>query len=139
MNAHRFVSIPVLVGIMSCTSMSSQTDPQFQDRLEKLGKAEITGWLQVNGEALIYSSKEQMKKDAVYPFCVSGVFEHHDPSRLEPFDGHKVTVTGTLYRFESLAQENSPVIPRRLLAGSVIPNFCNGPTVLLIDEMRPAQ
>lgn len=123
---------------MSCTSLTSATNPTFQDQLAKPGKVKITGWLQVHGEALIYSSKERMQIDAQYPFCVSGVFEHHDPRKLEPFDGQEVIVTGTLYLFESLVKENSPVIPRRLLAGSVIPNFCNGPTVLLIDEMLPA-
>jgi len=72
-----------------------------------------------------------------YPDCISGVFKDQAAQNLSRFDGRKVTISGQLFRFESLGDEEAILLKRKVLDGSVVPNFCFGENVLLIKGIRP--
>lgn len=84
---------------------------------------------------MIFSSRQALQKKVKYPSCVSGVFSDQATRQLSQFDGKKVVVTGEMVRFDTLAEEDAPLLQRKVLAGSVIPNFCFGENVLLIRSI----
>ena len=132
--------VSILAALMSCSSPKpSTTGLGFVEQLSQSGKVQLTGWMRVSGEALIYETQDRMQSRAKYPYCVSGVFERHDPSKIAPYDGLRVIVVGTLFEFDSLKDDDSPVIPRKMLGGSVIANFCDGSKVLLMETVQVAK
>lgn len=75
-----------------------------------------------------------MRENLQYPSCISGVFSNHDPKRLAIYDGKAVRIRGKLFDFESLPEEE-PILARKKLTNSVIPNFCYGKNVILITSI----
>lgn len=123
----------------SCASGQALAPAPFATQLRGEGEITITGWLRLRGEVMLFSSQEALRQKRRYPECISGVFKDQATQNLSRFDGKKVTLTGQLYRFESLGEEEAPLLQRKVLAGSVIPNFCFGENVLLISAMRTAR
>ncbi len=88
---------------------------------------------------MLFSSQKAMESKLRFPECISGVMKGQASQNLSRFDGKKVTVTGQLFSYASLADEDAPLLQRKVLSGSVIPNFCFGDNVLLIKEIRIAR
>lgn len=120
----------------SCASSQASTPPSFAATVKGAGNVTLTGWLQLRGEVMLFASQEAMRAKRRYPECISGVFKGQAPQNLSGLDGIKVSVTGELFRFESLKEEKAPLLARKVLAGSVIPNFCFGDNVLLISDIK---
>jgi len=133
------IAIPACAALLSCASPPASGDLDFAERISQTGRIEVTGWLRVRGEALIYSDQNHMRARSHYPYCVSGVLEHHDPSMISQYDNQPVTVIGELFSYDLLPDEDSPLIPRKTLRGSVVSNFCNGKNVILIEFIEPAR
>ena len=56
--------------------------------------------------------------------------------KLSEYDGKAVTVAGVLYRYSELPDEPRALLKRKVLADSVVPNFCFGTNVLLIQTIK---
>jgi hypothetical protein len=69
--------------------------------------------------------------------CISGVFVGATPPNLRALDGRHVTVRGKVIDYRSLPNEQTAVLPRKLLAGKIVSNFCLRDEVLLITSLRP--
>ena len=88
---------------------------------------------------MLFASREAMQAKLRYPECISGVLKDQAAQNLSEFDGRKVTLSGQLFRFETLGNEVAPLLQRKMLDGSVIPNFCFGENVLLIKNVKNAR
>lgn len=132
------------VAVTSCAHFGgtrpfwSSSRSGYFHQLHDEGRIQLDGWLRVRGEAMIYFSQGAMNADTKYPFCVSGVFESHDPDRILPLDGKEVIVTAQVFEYTSLEDEDFVVKPRKVLGGSIVPNGCLGRFVLLLESMDPA-
>lgn len=84
---------------------------------------------------MIYDSRSSMEDHLKYPHCVSAVFVNQEKMNLSSYNGKMVKISGILYKYSDLPNEDSPVLPRKILSGTVIPNFCFGDNVLLIKKI----
>jgi len=87
---------------------------------------------------MIYPDRESMDRALKFPHCISGVFRNQAEMKLSEYDGKLVTVTGVLHRYSDLANEQRPLLQRKVLADSVVQNFCFGSNVLLIETIKLA-
>jgi hypothetical protein len=108
---------------------------EFADKVSRLGPARLSGWVRVRGEFMIYPDSASMRSEAKYPRCLSGVFTDQAARDFSAYDGKQVTISGVLVRYSTLPDEQSPVLPRKILSGSVVPNFCLGDNVLLVKSI----
>jgi hypothetical protein len=117
--------------------LSSCASASFEDRVAGNGDVQLTGWARLAGEFIIYSDTESMNQKLKFPHCISGVFsDQYGRKDRSEHNGHLVTVTGTLFKYSDLPEEDRPAIPRKVLGDSVVPNWCFGPNVLLIKSMK---
>jgi hypothetical protein len=49
-----------------------------------------------------------------------------------------VVITGKLVNYESLPNDGEPILPRKVLADKIVPNFCLRDEVILITDVVPA-
>ena len=130
------------VAITACawsTCFSSSVAGSFEDKVVGNGTVHITGWVKLSGEFLIYQNIESMSQQLKFPHCISGIFSNqYQMKNRSKYDGKLVTVTGKLFTYSELPEEDRPLLPRKMLSGSVIPNFCYGSNVLLIEKMKLA-
>jgi hypothetical protein len=127
------------VCIIFCIANSAAGDSlDFSNKIQKLGDVQLTGWARLRGELIIYADRNSMEKQLKYPRCVSGVFSNQSKRKLSSYDGRDVNVSGTLVRYANLQNEDNSVLPRKVLFGSIIPNFCFGDKVLLIKNIATA-
>jgi hypothetical protein len=124
---------------MSCASGQAPISTSFAEQVKGKGIVHLTGWLQLRGEVMLFSSRNAMQAKLQYPSCISGVFKDQEVQNLSYLDGQRVTLTGELFRFDSLANEDAPLLQRKVLAGSVIPNFCFGENVVLVSSIENAE
>jgi hypothetical protein len=96
------------------------------------------GWLSHSGEFQLYDSKASMQSRGQFPTCVSGVFPRQSRPDLSKFEGRKVEIKGKLVDYERLQLENR-ILPRRILSGSVVSNFCFGPFIILASTIRTVE
>ena len=124
----------LLIGLSACASVS------FQDKISGQGDIQITAWATLRGEFLIYSDARSMHRQLRHPHCISGVFADQAEimKSLAQYDGKLVTLTGEPFVYSDLRDEERPILPRKILAGSVVLNACLGPKVLLIKAMKLA-
>jgi hypothetical protein len=125
--------------LASCASAQTRAPSEFSAQVKGEGDIELKGWLRLRGEVMLFSTREAMRSSLNYPDCISGVFSDHIAQDLSQFDGKRVIVTGKLYRYDTLDEEEVPILKRKVLSGSVIPNFCFGDNVLLIKHIEVAQ
>lgn len=123
----------------SCASSQALAPAEFTTQVKGTGEVSLTGWLRLRGEVMLFASREAMRAKRHYPDCISGVFKDQATQKLSRFDGNKVVISGQLVRFESLGDEDASILQRKVLAGSVIPNFCFGENVLLIKKIKRAR
>jgi hypothetical protein len=123
----------------SCASVQTPAHAKFAAQVKGTGGIHLTGWLRLRGEAMIFSSQKAMEAKLRFPECISGVMKDQASQDLSRFDGMKVIVSGQLFSFASLVDEDAPLLQRKVLSASVIPNFCFGENVLLIKEIRIAK
>jgi len=71
-----------------------------------------------------------------FPRCISGVFSDQYQRDLSAYDGKHVNVTGKLFVYSDLPDEDRPAIPRKMLSDSIIINWCFGQNVLLIKGIK---
>jgi hypothetical protein len=76
-----------------------------------------------------------MDAESKFPHCISGVFNNQAERKLSEYDGKLVSLTGILYKYSDLSDEQRPLLQRKMLANSVVPNFCFGSNVLLIKTI----
>ena len=95
--------------------------------------ASLTGWVRFeNEEFQLYGDQDQVLQPFSRP-CMSGAASRNEMRQARPDLNHaKVTITG---RVVSWSERDGPRIRHR---GSVIRNDCGGTTVLLADDIRPA-
>ena len=116
--------------------MHEAVSATFADKIRGNGTVTLTGWAKLRGELMIYQDRESMDHNAKFPHCISGVFRNQAGMKLSEYDGRLVTITGMLYKYSDLPDEQRPVLPRKILANSVVPNFCFGTNVLLIETIK---
>jgi len=129
-----FVLHVLITGCMSHELIRSNAS--FADTVSGSGTITVVGWSKLYGELDIYPDRESFDHSLMFPNCISGVFSHQEGMNLSAYDEEWVTVTGELFRFSDLPDEQRPAIPRKMLSGSVITNWCYGDNVLLIKSIR---
>jgi hypothetical protein len=123
----------------SCISNESRdSDVSFVKKVEASGTVRLTGWAKLSGELEIYRDRESLKGALRFPNCISGVFSDQYIRNLSVYDGKQITVTGELFTYLDLPDEDRPIIPRKILGDSVIVNMCFGRNVLLIKSIKAA-
>lgn len=123
---------------LGCAHGAGDRTTAFASQLEGDGEVRLEGWLALRGEVMLYSNKSAMQEARRYPECISGVLEERVQDDPTSWVGKKVVITGLLYNYESLEREARQVIPRRVLDGSIVSNYCFGKKVLLIRSIRLA-
>ena len=122
--------------LASCASASDMDPVYFTKRVNGEGDVELTGWLQVRGEVMLFNSRAAMEAKSRYPNCISGVFASQSSHDLSSLEGKRVVLKGRLFKFKYLSEEDTPILPRKVMEGSVIPNFCFGENVVLIRSLK---
>jgi hypothetical protein len=107
----------------------------FEETVSGHGSIQLTGWAKLRGELMIYPDRESMDAALRYPKCISGVFNDQADTKLSEYDGKLVKITGVLYKYSDLTNEQRPLLQRKMLGNSVVPNFCFGSNVLLIKTI----
>jgi hypothetical protein len=117
----------------------------FVQKVQKTGPVELTGWVRLFGEVVLYPEAEAMQKEAnaqatEFPLCVSGVFPDQEEriDSLKQFDKRKVIIKGEVVDFYSLRAERG-FLPRKMIGDSVVINNCFGKNVLRIESMEFAR
>jgi hypothetical protein len=138
----RFLVTIVAISLLGCASVP-----------DTAGQQRFTGWMMYRGELMLFSTRadyligsdSQRRSECNSDgecrsriLCISGVFEGQVPLNLRARDGERVTVTGRLLSYRELPAEDTPVLPRKLLAGKVVSNFCLRDEVILISSLAPA-
>lgn len=131
----RLTAVTVCV-LATCFMTNEAVSATFAAKISGSGAVSLTGWAKLRGEFMIYRDRESMARDLKYPYCISGVFRNQAQMKLSEYDGKLVTVSGVLYRYSDLPGEQRPLLQRKLLGRSVIPNFCFGTNVLLIKTIK---
>ncbi|MEA1647423.1 hypothetical protein UAJ10_00140 [Nitrospirillum sp. BR 11164] len=108
----------------------------FARKIAGRGTIQIRGWARLRGELMIFDSTASRDGKVSFPHCISGVFTNQAAIDLSFFDGKLVQVTGQIFKYDDLKLEDSPLLPRKTLAGSIVPNFCFGSNVLLIESLE---
>lgn len=126
----------VYLSVAACSYHQDNIHPRFEDAVEGIGLVEISGWANLSGEVKIYSDKAAMLDGSKYPKCISGVFKDHEHKNLKPFEGRRVRIVGTIFRYHDLPEEKNTLLPRKMLDGTVIPNFCFGKNVILLKSIQ---
>jgi hypothetical protein len=130
-----FIMCGLLIGCVS--RQANSTAASFTNKVAMSGKVQLEGWAKLHGEFEIYSDRESFDKELKFPNCISGVFSDQAERRnLSEYEGKRIAVTGELFRYADLPDEDRPVVPRKLLGDSVIPNWCYGSNVLLIKAIK---
>jgi hypothetical protein len=101
-------------------------------------KITVTGWAFSRGELTLYATKKAMKAASRYPECISGLYNHHSPKMIAKFHEKRITVVGIAHNVTTLPDEISP-LPRKILNGSILYNFCFAPYALEIQSITPAK
>lgn len=130
-----FLAVPLLIA--PAKSEGGLRAETFTGQLQRNGPVELHGWVRVRGEFMIYPSLKAMRKKLKYPNCISGVMDQQAKRDLRQYDEREVWITGEFIDYSSLADEDS-FLPRKELAGSIIPNFCFGTKVMRISSIRRA-
>ena len=107
----------------------------FVEEVSGHGAVQLTGWAKLKGELMIYSDRESLDTASKFPHCISGVFSNQAERNLSAYDGKRVRITGMLYVYGDLPDEQRPLLQRKMLGNSVIPNFCFGTNVILIKTI----
>ncbi|GJL94851.1 MAG: hypothetical protein DHS20C05_12560 [Hyphococcus sp.] len=132
---HKIFVACLTATLSSCVSDTSDNQDTFIRKVQGSGTITLEGWAKVAGEIVIYKDIEALKNDSEFPACISGVFRNHYLKDHSAFDGKRVIVIGKLLKHDSLGFESSP-IPRRILEGSVVSNWCYGENVLLLTSVK---
>lgn len=114
------------------------SDASFVKKVEARGTVRLTGWAKLSGELEIYRDRESLQGALRFPNCISGIFSDQYVRKLSVYDGKQITVTGELFSYLDLPDEDRPMIPRKILGDSVIVNMCFGRNVLLIKSIKIA-
>ena len=121
----------------SCKSNEPRdSNVSFVETVEASGTIRLTGWAKLSGELEIYRDRGSLKAGLRFPNCISGVFSDQYEKDLSQYGGKLITVTGDLFRYSDLPDEDRPIIPRKMLGDSVIVNMCFGRNVLLIKSIK---
>ena len=129
---------PIAATVCALTMCSAAHDASsrvFVEEVSGRGAVQLVGWAKLQGELMIYSDRKSMDAKSKFPHCISGVFENQTDVKLARYDGKRVRITGELYKYSDLPDEERPVLQRKMLANSVVPNFCFGSNVLLIETI----
>ena len=118
------------------STVQESSNAFFVRKIEGTGTIKLTGWAKLSGELLIYSGRESLDGASKFPNCISGVFSNQYGRDLSAYSGKRVTVTAKLFSFSDLPDEDRPAIPRKMLADSVITNWCFGQNVLLLKSIK---
>ena len=124
----------LIFGGQACGAGTMSTD--FPERVSKLGELNTHAWMRVRGEAMLHTDRVAFEQHAKFPRCVSGVFANQRGLDLTRYDGREVVVAGQLVDYASLPNDGSALLPRKILNGSIIPNFCFGANVLLVRSIH---
>jgi hypothetical protein len=123
--------------ISACTRNRQDFLPVSLDSGEE--NRRFVGWAETAGEIDLYQTKSDARFKRKFPYCVSGIISRHINTDLAAYSGKKVELFGRLYTFDDLEDEVGPraeFLPRKILDGSVISNFCLGSHVILISSIR---
>lgn len=134
-NWKRFIFVFSSLFVMGCFSQYAAAEPDFSEQVREGEEVSLTGWARIKGEVMLYTDEESMTNREKYPKCISGVFENHNSDMLAEFHGRNVRVSGVAVNYDDLPDEDTPVLARKVLAGSIISNFCFGDIVLLVKDI----
>ncbi len=130
----------IILAVMLLGGCASAGDAvSFRSQVEGSGDVRLIGWASYHGEMTLYSSRQAMRTGSRYPDCISAVFPHQSLGQneeLRAIDGRQVILTGALYLYSTLPDEDRSLIPRKVLEGTVVPNWCFGDNVVLIDTIE---
>jgi hypothetical protein len=130
--------LATLCAMTACCIAHDTSSSSFAEKVSGRGAVQITGWAKLQGELMIYSDRKSMDTALKFPHCISGVFNNQAEMNLSEYDGKRVSITGILYEYSNLSDENRPLLQRKMLGHSVVPNFCFGLNVLLIKTITLA-
>ncbi len=85
---------------------------------------------------MIFEDKESMNSKSSVPRCVSAVMAKDVNFSKVKLDGKRIYGEGIVYDFEELKKEDREFIPRRIISGRIISNFCLGDKVFLIKRLN---
>jgi len=122
----------------ACASSSPRAGSFADLRADDRGQVRLVGWMRLQGEIELYADRSSMRLGDVFPTCVSAVFADQQARQVElsRFEGERVILSGRAYIFSDLPDEDRPFIPRKMLAGAVVSNFCHGPVVVLAEAIE---
>ena len=105
-----------------------------QQRLATDGATTLTGWARVRGEVMVYKTRESMLAwDQAN--CVSGIPTRGSLENWLRFDGQRVTITGSIVKYDALPSEDTPILQRKILNGVVVSDFCLKDEVVSIKSI----
>lgn len=122
--------------LVICVMTHEALSAIFAAKASRDGEVSLTGWAKLRGELMIYRDHGSMDHGLKFPYCISGVFRNQAEMKLSEYDGKLVTVIGVLYKYADLPNEKRALLQRKVLADSVVPNFCFGTNVLLIETIK---
>jgi hypothetical protein len=135
-----FLSL-IAVALSSCVHGKSVMErDEFASKVSGRGYVEVTGWLRMAGEMMLYADQAALEKDLRYPYCISGVFQDQYKMDFSKFDGNRVLISGDLLDYDTLEYEKvrTELAPRKAISDTVVPNFCFGQNVFLAKAIRLA-
>jgi hypothetical protein len=136
---HVFLLLTACAFMTSCMSNKPQdSNAFFAHAVLGSGKVSLTGWTKLSGELELYADRESLDHALRFPNCISGVFSDQYERDLSAYDGKRVRVTGELFSYSDLPEEDRPILQRKMLGDSVIVNMCFGRNVLLIKSIKIA-
>lgn len=99
----------------------------------------VEGFARYAGELLIFDSPNPPPDDLTNnPRCISAVPSKSFHDDLRKFDKRHVLVVGHFVNYDQLQNEGGArgqILPRKVVDGFVVSNFCRNPKVLVIDSV----
>jgi hypothetical protein len=131
------IFLGLCVVLQSCLS-TTRVRERFAVKVSGAGEVELVGWLDAKGEPDLYADRDAMNSNAHFPYCIAGALADSTAVDLSRFDKQRVSVTGTLSKYAALNDVEGSILPRKVLAGSAVYNYCIGENVILIEKIRVA-
>ena len=133
------------IGLLAIASLVGCATP-----VRDVSQQRFAGWMKFRGEVMLFDTRENYLDSVTRRGwcnssgecesrirCISGVLagKYRD---LRSWDGQRVIVTGQIVAYGTLPDDGEPILPTKVLAGKIVPNFCLRDEVILITDIRRA-
>jgi len=108
----------------------------FSEAINRKDPVRFVAWARVKGEIMLFPNKESMLNRAYFPRCISGLMMNDNNKDLIKYDRKKLIITGIVVEFMDLKLDSTlSFFPRRLIGNTIIPDFCQGSKVIIIEKI----